>query len=203
MTIFASIIMFTGYQFKTGNFELEHSKLEMFKFFTVDSNLLMGATSLVFSVSELSVLKRAKEKVNVKFYALKLMATVSVSITFLTVFGYLGHIAKGGIASMLTNANLFFHLLIPMISVLTFIFFEKTTELKMRYSLLGTLPTIIYAIFYLINIIIHVEDGKVSPLYDWYWFVQGGLWQTFIVLPLMIGISYVISLILWYFNRKQ
>lgn len=47
-----------------------------------------------------------------------------------------------------------------------------------------------------------MENGKVSPEYDWYWFAQGGLWQIIIVVPLIFGITYIISLLLWKLNRK-
>ena len=50
--------------------------------------------------------------------------------------------------------------------------------------------------------LIHIENGRVSPVYDWYYFVQGGIINAVIVLPLMLTISYLISLLLWKFNRK-
>ena len=41
---------------------------------------------------------------------------------------YLGPISDGGITSLLMNSNLFFHFLIPIISILNFILFEKTDK---------------------------------------------------------------------------
>ena len=49
-TIIASIIMFTGIKIMEGEPILETTKLGMFKFFTVDSNLLMGIVSLIFVI---------------------------------------------------------------------------------------------------------------------------------------------------------
>ena len=59
------------------------------------------------------------------------------------------------------------------------------------------IPTIIYEIYYIINIAIHIENGSVSPMYDWYWFVQGGLHQMLFVAPGILLITYLISLGLW------
>ena len=58
-----------------------------------------------------------------------------------------------------------------------------------------------YGLYYLINVLIHMDNGIVSPIYDFYYFVQNGVWTSIIVVPVMFIISYIISLILWRFNR--
>ena len=204
LTIIASIIMLTGFKFMHGSEPvLELSKLGMFKFFTVDSNVFMGIVSLSFLINEIKLLKGKIKDISKKMYIFKLMATTSVTITFLTVFLYLGPISKDGISSMLQNSNLFFHLIIPVLSIITFTLFEKTDKLKIKDSLFGLVPTLLYAFFYVTNIIIHMENGKVSPVYDWYWFVQNGVWTAFIVAPFMLLISYLTSLSLWKLNRVK
>ena len=201
-TIVASIIMFTGFKFMESKDLLQSSKLGMFKFFTVDSNIFMGIVALIFLIEEIKVLFHKKEDISYKLYILKLMATSAVALTFFTVFGYLGLIVDGGYFAMITNSNLFFHLIIPLLSMLNFILFESTDKLKFKYSLFGVVPTLIYTLFYTINVLVHIENGQVSPRYDWYWFVQGGLWQIVIVLPVMLAVSYLISALLLRFNRK-
>ena len=203
MTVLASIIMFTGFKFMEGEYVLESTKIGMFKFFTVDSNMFMGIVALIFAIKEFNILKGEELDIDAKFYILKLMATVGVSLTFLTVFCYLGPIAEGGIPCMIKNSNLFFHLFIPVLSILNFTLFEKTDKLKFRDSFLGVIPVLIYALFYLINVLIHIENGYVHPLYDWYWFVQGSIWQIVFVLPLMLIVAFIISLILWRGNKKK
>ncbi len=101
---------------------------------------------------------------------------------------------------MLQNSNLFFHLLIPVLSIITFVLFEKN-NLKFKNIVYVLIPTLMYEIFYLINIFIHLENGSVLPIYDWYWFAQGGLWQIAIVGPLMLLITYILGIILWKLNR--
>ena len=203
-TTIAIILMFTGFRFTNGEEPvLETTKLGIFKFFTVDSNLLMGIVSLIFVIYEINILKNKKESVPKNIYILKLMSTTAVTLTFVTVFLYLGPISKGGIPSMIRNSNLFFHFLTPLLSIITFIFFEKTDKLKYRYSFWGLIPTLVYEIFYITNILIHMENHMVSPTYDWYWFVQNGVWTAIIVAPVIILVTYLISFTLWKINKTK
>lgn len=204
MVLAASIIMFTGFRFMKGSEPvLETTKLGMFKFFTVDSNIFMGIMALLFALKELKVLKKEEKEIPRIYYVLKLMATTGVGLTFLVVFAYLGPISKGGLPVLLRNSNLFFHLLVPVFSIITFIFFEKTDKLTFKYSFYGLIPMLLYAVYYLINILVHMQNGKISPKYDWYWFVQQGVWTAFIVVPIIVLITYIISVVLWRINRKK
>ncbi len=204
LTIVASIIMFTGIKFMTGpDLVLESTKIGMFKFFTVDSNILMGITSLIFLIYGAKSLKDKRYKTPKKVYLLKLISTTAVTITFLVVFCYLGQISKGGMRSMLLNSNLLFHLFIPVLSIISFIFFERNDKLSAKNALFGILPTLIYGTFYLTNVLIHTQNGKVSPIYDWYWFVQNGVSTAIIVFPMSILLSYAVSLVLWRLNHTR
>ena len=203
LSLLACIIMFTGFQFMEGEYVLASTKIGMLKFFTVDSNIFMGITALLFAVQEKKLLKEKISEISKRFYITKLMATTAVSLTFVIVFGYLGLIVEGGVIVLLMNSNLFFHLIIPILSVLTFVLFEKTDKLKFKNVIYGIVPAFIYGIFYLINILIHMENGKISTEYDWYWFVQGGVWQIIVVMPMLLGITYLISLILWRLNKLK
>ena len=203
LTVIASIIMFTGFKFMSGyETALESTKIGMLKFFTTESNIFMGIVSLIFVHKEIKILKGKDDEIALKWYILKLMATTSVGLTFFVVFAYLGPISKYGILSLLLNSNLFFHLIIPVISMVNFITFEKTRKIKFKHTFYSILPVVIYEIFYLINVLIHMENGKVSPIYDWYWFVQNGVWTAIVVAPMMLFITHIISLILWKLNKK-
>lgn len=204
LTVVASFIMFTGIKFMKGKeLVLETTKLGMFKFFTVDSNIFMGVIALLFSIYEIKLIKGNIKEIPEILYKLKLASTTAVSLTFIVVFTYLGPISDGGIPIMLMNSNLFFHLIIPVLSIITFIFFEKTNKLKIKDSFLGLLPTFVYSLFYLTNILLHINNGHVSPEYDFYWFVQKGVIQAIIVCPLMYLITYIISYSLFKINNKK
>ena len=182
---------------------LESTKIGMLRFFTVESNMFMGIVALIYAINEIEILKGKKEEISLKNSVLKLMGTVAVSLTFLVVFTYLGPISKNGIPSLLMNSNLFFHLIIPVLSILVFVIFERTDKIKFRYAIFGVLPSFLYGIYYLTNILVHMENGKVSVIYDWYWFVQNGIWTAAIVAPMMLIATYVISIIIWRLNRVR
>lgn len=131
------------------------------------------------------------------------MGTVSVALTFFTVFCYLGQIMEGGVLRLLKNSNLFLHLIIPVISMINFTIFEKTDKIKLRYCFLGILPTVLYAFFYMTNVLIHMENGKVSTVYDWYWFMQVGTWRLFVVPIIMTLFTNILSVALWRINKKH
>lgn len=200
MVIGASIMMFTGFRFMPGEIILESNKLGMFKFFTVDSNLFMGVISLIFAIFEIRLLKGSINEIPKYMYILKLVATTGVTLTFIVVFAYLWPLV-GSLYLMILNCNLFFHLLVPIFSMITFVFFERNNKISFKYSFYGLIPIIMYGLYYLINVLIHMDNGIVSPVYDFYYFVQNGVWTSIIVVPVMFIISYIISLILWRFNR--
>ena len=203
-TIFATTAMFTGFKFMHGHdIVLQSTKLGMLRFFTVQSNILMGIIALFFACLEIKLLKGKIEEISTKAYVLKLMATTAVGLTFLVVFAYLGPITEYGIIAMIMNSNLFFHLITPLLSMICFAAFERTNKVKFKYTFLGIIPTFLYAIYYMINIFVHMENGKVSPVYDWYWFVQNGVWTAIIVVARMFLITYLITLILWKINKKK
>ena len=203
LTVISTIIMFTGYKFMHGVEPiLETTKLGVFKYFTVDSNIFATIISFFFICVYIRLLKGKIEDIPKRLYILKFMATVGVTLTFSVVFLYLGPISKGGISKLLQNSNLFFHLVIPLLNIIDFIFFIKIDNVKYKYAFYGLIPMLLYGCFYMTNILLHIEYGKISTKYDWYWFVQNGLWTMAIVIPIIIIFTYLLSLILIVLNKK-
>ena len=202
--IIASVFMFTGFRFmKTNSPILTKSNIEMFKFFTVDSNLLMGIISLIFLIYDYMVIKEKIKEIPKVLYVLKLTATVGVTLTFLTTVFYLAPFAGGDFFEYFKNSNLFFHLLVPVLSIIAFIFFEKTNSLDRKSTFIGIIPMLIYAVYYLVNVLVHFKNGKVDFAYDWYLFAKGGYNSIIIVFIFMILITYLISCLLCYLNRSK
>ena len=200
--VISFVILLTGYKFMFGvEPVLETSTIKMFRFFTIDANLLMGICSLIFIIQERKLLLGKIKEIPVKYYVIKLISTVSLVLTFLVVLLYLGRISKWGLMALYQNSNLFFHLVIPLLSIIAFVFFEKNNKIKLHYNLYSLIPIVLYAIYYIINVLIHMENGVVPKKYDWYYFVQGGINQAFIIVPLMFIITYIISIGLWFFNK--
>ena len=201
-TLIVLILGCAGIKFMKGyDSSVDAIGVSMFRFFTVQSNMLMGVVALIFAIKEIQLLKGKITQIPMKHYIAKMAATTAVSLTFFVVFAYLGPISKGGTVSLLQNSNLFLHLITPVASILTFVLFEKTNTIKFKNTMYGLVPTVLYSIYYIINLSFHIENGKVSTEYDWYWFVQNGIWTAVIVAPMMLGITYIITLIMWKLNR--
>ena len=198
------MVMFTSYKFTfIEEPMLETTKIGAFRFFTVDSNLLMGIMAFLLAYKERQMLLGKIKEIPSKYYILKFIATVGVSLTMIVVFAYLGGIAKGGLISLLQNSNLFFHFIIPVLSIITFLCFERTNKISGKYVIYGLIPVFLYGIFYVINIILHLENGKVPLEYDWYAFAQGSIKEIVITIIIMFVLTFVISIILWVINRKK
>ena len=97
---------------------------------------------------------------------------------------------------------MFYHFIIPVTSIVNFIFFEKTDVIKFKNTFYGLIPTILYGIFYATNVLLGLKDGKVSPTHDWYYFTQNGLLIAISIPFVMLGITYIVALIIWIYNKK-
>lgn len=201
-TVFATVAMFTGFQFMGGDLPLAINGIEAFKYFTVESNVMMGIIALVFFIFEIRMLRKKTETIPTWIYDLKLIFTVGVTLTMLTTVVFLAPTTPFGYFSMFKNANLFYHFIIPLLSIITFLFFEGTNKIRFRYTFIGVVPMILYAVFYVWNVLSHAENGSINMIYDWYGFFAGGTSNIICVVPIMIGSTYLISYLLWYFNRK-
>lgn len=199
MVAFALYAMFSGWDFMRKENALSSIGLDIFRFFTIDSNVLMGICALVVAIAQLQVLTGKASEVSTIIYAIKLMGTSAVMLTFLvTVFFLVPQFEKPMI--LFYNSNLFFHLVVPLVSLLSFVLFEREANLPLSYSLLGALPTVIYAIYYISSIFKHLKNGQVDRKYDFYNFLNGKKEAAPIAASIVILISYLISLLIWFMN---
>ena len=89
LVLLSTIMMFIGFNFMGNNLTLSATKIETFKYFTVDSNILMGITSLIFACYEYLVMKNKRESIPISLHVIKLISTVCVMLTFLVTLFYL------------------------------------------------------------------------------------------------------------------
>lgn len=204
LVVLSLIIMFGDINFMNMQDPIEESnRIAMLKYFTTDSNILVGIASLLLLINEKKVLKDKRKAIKPSLLIFKYISTISVMVTFLTVFIYLGPGSSGGIVSMLTNSNLFFHCIIPLLAFISFVFFERSNSISKKYIKYGVIPVIIYAFYYMFGVLTHLNNGSVSIKYDWYWFVQRGIEYIFIVFPVMILGTYLLSYIIYILNNKK
>ncbi len=182
---------------------LEHG-IKFIKFFTVQSNILGGLTALLYIIFSLRE-NKTKKAIPAWVFVLRYIAIIDLTITFLVVALLLAMLCDEGYLSMYVNANFFFHFAIPVLCVISFVFFEKAPKLKFKYTFLGLIHLVLYAIFYLTIVLTHFnyQTGKVDLLYDWYGFAQAGLLVAFAFAVGLLGIGYLIAFVLYKIKNKQ
>ena len=189
--------MFNGIRFMPSSFILSDNRLEMFKYYTVDSNILIGFNSLILLIFEYRYLFK-KKFIPKWVHLFKFIGTTSICLTFVTTLVFLT--PKYGFYEMYNNTNLFFHLIVPLLAIVSYVFFEKY---KSKYidSFFGIIPMMIYAVYYIYNIIIHINNGGLTLKYDFYGFLFGNINNAFIVVPIIILVTYLMGLVLLFLNK--
>ena len=200
-TIFATICMFANIHFMPSKFALETQGLSNFKYFTVDSNLLIGAVCFIFAICEILKLKKKIKEIPKWLYILKHVATAGIALTFFTTCLFLGPTIDTGFFSLYTNANLFYHFIIPVLAMLGYILFDKYDS-NYKQCLYCLIPMVIYSFYYVPNVLLHLVDGKTALAYDFYGFFHGNPNSIFVFYPLMLSVVYVIAVVLYTLNKK-
>ncbi len=201
--IFAIICELFDFHFMTDGSSLKKPDFSTFKYFTTDSNIFAGIISGIFCIYELLVICKKRENLPKALYQLKLAGTIGVTLTMLVTVFYLAPKSEFGYFYLFKNANFFLHFFIPTLYLISFLIFERTNEIKFKFTFISLIPTFIYVIFYTLNVILHLENGKSTAEYDLYGFIEGGIGFAFIVLPCILILSYGISFILWKINKKS
>lgn len=169
LTVVGTVVMMLGID---ADEHLAGDGIKSIKYFTVQSNLLYGAYAAVYAVCQ--IIYTSQDKMPQTLCTLKYVFTVGVTLTMLTVVLYLAPIVEKSYPPLFKGANLYFHLLVPLLGVISFCFFEKGVKLSVIQALYGFIPFGLYGIFYSVNAITHAENGEVAEKYDWYRFLKGG-----------------------------
>jgi len=180
---------------------VEHG-IKLLKFFTLQSNILAGVASLfyiIFLIRENKTNKAVPTTVNM----IKYIATIDLVITFLVVALFLGFITDEGYFSMYVNANFFFHFAIPVLNLISFLFFENMPNITIKQTFIGIIHLALYSIFYLIVVLTHIQNGVVALQYDWYAFAQKGLGLAFVCAFVVLGFGYLTAFLLSKIKNKK
>ena len=123
--------------------------LSSLKYFTTLSNIFSAAVSAIFAV-------RAARGAGVPdwLHCLRLVATTSVTLTLLTVELFLAP-ALYGYASMHVGANLWFHLVLPLLAIVSFCAFEADRPIPMRWTFVALAPMLLYGTCYYANLLVN------------------------------------------------
>ena len=168
-TVIGIILMLTS---EAEEGALQSSGIENFKFYTVLTNVFCGIVAFIYLVCIFA--KKGTEKMA----ALKLAAVCGVAITFAVVAFMFGPLY--GFLNFYKRGNLYFHLLLPVTAMIEFIA-VKRRKMPFRYTVFAAIPTLLYAIGYLLNILINGLGGPWPDTNDFYGFLNWG-WPIGIVI---------------------
>lgn len=176
LTIVGIVLMLTG---NSEEGALQTSGIDNFKFYTVLSNVFCGLVAAVYLVFIL--FKKDTDKIRV----LKLAAVCGVAITFAVVAFMFGPLY--GYPQFYKRGNLFFHLLEPLAAMAEFIFIRRK-KIPFKYTVISAIPTLLYGIGYMTNILINGVGGPWPDTNDFYAFLSWG-WPVGIAIFAVITLS--------------
>jgi len=165
------------------------------KYFTVQSNLLVGVVAVLWLVFRLA---KGKGGVPRWLTLLKYLSTVAVSVTFLVVLTFLGPLY--GYGRMYYGANLFFHLLVPLFAMGEYALLEEG-EISFRMSFFAALPPFLYGIGYLTNCLVNGIGSWDTVRHDWYSFLEWGYPVGIAMFLLLCAVAWGLGLALRAMNR--
>jgi len=176
LTVTGTVLMLTG---KPEEGALHSTGIENFKFYTVLTNVFCGVIAAVYLV--LCLLNKNTDRMA----ALKLAAVCGVAITFAVVAFMFGPLY--GYPQFYKRGNLLFHLLEPLTAMTEFIF-VKRKKMPFRFTVIAAVPTLLYGIGYLLNILINGIGGPWPYTNDFYAFLSWG-WPVGILIFTVITLS--------------
>lgn len=172
------------------------------KYFTVQSNILAGVIGIIFVIYYILIWKKKEIKIPKLLHAFKFIVTVDLVLTFFTVLLFLAPFSPTGFFSLYVYTNFFFHLIIPILTVVSFVFFENEYFLNFKFSFIGMVHMIIYGVFYSTVALTHIgENGKPALKFDWYGFAQNGVWGIVIVIITIYLVTFLFSFALVKLNN--
>ncbi|MBR6403459.1 MAG: hypothetical protein IKS48_08775 [Eubacterium sp.] len=165
--------------------ELVSDGFENFKYYTVLSNVICCAVAVLWLIFFL--LRR-------KFPVLpKLMTASAVGLTFVTIAAFLQPLYPD--LNLYEGSNKFFHLIVPLIAIVEFIFMEVDGKIPFRYTFLAVIPAVLYGIGYVINILIN-GVGEWPDSNDWYGFLNWGYPVGFGIFVGIVIMNWLIACVL-------
>lgn len=167
--------------------------LKSLKWFTVLSNLFAAAACVAWLILTASEDERRGHLAE----TIKFIAAVCVALTLVTVVFFLGPVF--GYESMFTGPNLWFHLLVPLLAGLEFMFLNRE-QMGKREQRLAVVPMILYGTAYIGNNAIN-GIGKWPHTNDWYGFLSWGWTAGIGIFAAIVAVTRGLAALLGAFNR--
>ena len=176
---------------------LSSEGLDNLKYYTVLSNIFCGIAALIRLLY--SIMNKKSERKNMFIRLLKLSATGVVSVTFLTILLFLGPIY--GHINLYQGANLWFHLIVPIIALIDFCLTNEGKPITFLQCIYTSAPTIVYGTAYLVNILLN-GTGEWPKTNDWYGFVNWGLPVGIVIFAAITAVNVLVNFSICFVSRK-
>lgn len=155
------------------------------KFFTTDSNILAAIASALVMICDVKILRGKRQNVARAFTLIKYAGVVGLLLTFCTVMFLL--VPLYGAALELGGSSFHMHVAAPVLTFVSFIYFDSHTELRFRDTFIGLLPVVIYGLVYYLQVVLF------KNWWDFYSFNPDGRW--YLTMPIIFTFSYLICLV--------
>lgn len=156
------------------------------QYYTVDSNIFACISSFVL-VGALLI----KGKTPLWVHKLRYFATSCLAVTAVVVLVII--IPASGFQQipelLFQGTNLWQHTVCPLLSIISFLLFEKEYQLDSNQSIYALVPTFIYGTITLILNVIRVIRGPYTFLFIY----EQSVWMTFMWMIIIGGIAYILA----------
>ena len=169
-------------------------KLEMLTMFTNLSNLVCAVSCILYVVYASRKIDKGKE-IPAWVVTFRFLSTVCMVMTSLTVGLILSFMEspfpEGHIRLMFSGYLLFVQTICPLLSSVSFLFFEKDTfPFKWKTVLKGMIPVVGYALMSVLMNLLRLWDGP----YPFLKVYDQPIWMSFAWLLILMGAGFVFSL---------
>ena len=150
---------------------------KFFRFFTTLSNLLCAASAAAVLIAA------AAHGAPLPLWAVvfKYVGTCAVAVTMLTVLLFLAPVSGAWKMLLLEGVDMILHLIIPILALVSFIFFDKQ-PMPAPAIALGVLPVVLYGILYCRKVVFAPDEKRWD---DFYGFNRSGKWYLSYVFMLL------------------
>ena len=191
--IYTSVVLFAGQVF------------DRVHLFSVLSSFVLALTALIclpFNIVGMIKKKRLPKAI----YIFKLVGVTTSLMALLMTVTILGYVNGLDIAGLLGNfdlnsPSLFLLLIVPVLGMVGFIFFDHTETAKFPVNLFSLVPMLAYSAFYIVNSILNFYADPILNSYEWYGIGAIHKLAVPIVFAALVVLAFLASILLYLLNR--
>lgn len=167
------------------------------RYFTVLSNLLMAAASILNIICTIKSI-RTGEKIPKSAATFRYVGATATALTFFVVITFLWPVYK--VPGLYSGANFWFHAAVPVMAFVSVIL-AGGPKLTIRDSFKALIPLFLYGVYYIGNNLIN-GIGEGYETNDWYGFLYWGWTGGIIIFMVLILVTWGMALIMRLVHNK-